>query len=279
MMAQLLVDGLRSGDPIGVVNDSTLMNKILDTTEESEDREIMRSISLFDYIGFEGDLHNELEFVATTKSITSIDKQDAVLIQDFDKIVLKYLKRKIIERKGRLISIRPTPIALYLISEWIEQCTDARLLAVIKAIQDSDIAKALTDSFADQFRYMGHIEKARMMLNELLGESSPFGNAEVINTDLGSRLFRSFVEVNPEAVANCLWGVIGRCKVNDLRLIDEGRRNLVWTMEKVCFEPRTFERGAEMMLLLALAENEGISNNATGQFTALFPLYLPATAA
>lgn len=279
MMAQLLVDGLRSGDPIGVVNDSALMNKILDTTEESEDREIMRSISLFDYIGFEGDLHNEIEFVATTKSITSIDKQDAVLIQDFDKIVLKYLKRKIIERKGRLISIRPTPIALYLISEWIEQCTDARLLAVIKAIQDSDVAKALTDSFADQFRYMGHIEKARMMLNELLGESSPFGNAEVINTDLGSRLFRSFVEVNPEAVANCLWGVIGRCKVNDLRLIDEGRRNLVWTMEKVCFEPRTFERGAEMMLLLALAENEGISNNATGQFTALFPLYLPATAA
>ena len=279
MMAQLLVEGLRNGDPIGVVSDATLMNKILDANENSEDREIMRTLSLFDYIGFEDDLHKELEFVATTKCITNIDKNSEVIVQDFDKIVQKYLKRKIIERKGRLVGVRPTPIALYLISEWIEQCSDARLLAVIRAIQESDIAKPLTDSFADQFRYMGHNEKARMMLDKLLGKNSPFGNAEVINTDLGSRLFRSFVEVNPDAVANCLWSVIGSSSIDSLRLIDEGRRNLVWSIEKLCFEPRTFDKGAEMMLLLAMAENEHISNNATGQFVALFPLYLPATAA
>ena len=118
-----------------------------------------------------------------------------------------------------------------------------------------------------------------MMLDKLLGENSPFGNAEVIDTDLGSRLFRSFVEVNPDAVADCLWSVIGSSSIDGLRLIDEGRRNLVWSIEKLCFEPRTFDKGAEMMLLLAMAENEHISNNATGQFVALFPLYLPATAA
>lgn len=279
MMAQLLVEGLQKGEPIGVVSDISLMNKILLTDGKSEDREIMRTLSLFDFIGFEEDLHKELEFVATTKCITSIDKNNEVLVQDFDKVVLKYLRRKIIERKGRLIGIRPTPIALYLISEWIEQCSDARLLAVIKAIQESEIAKPLTDSFADQFRYMGHNEKARMMLDKLLGENSPFGNAEVINTDLGSRLFRSFVEVNPDAVADCLWSVIGSSSIDGLRLIDEGRRNLVWSIEKLCFEPRTFDKGAEMMLLLAMAVNEHISNNATGQFVALFPLYLPATAA
>ena len=279
MMAQLLVEGLRNGGPIGVVSDTVLMNKILGTNETSDDRKIMRTLSLFDFIGFEKDLHKELEFIATTKCITSIDKNNEVLVQDFDRVVLKYLKRKIIERKGRLICIRPTPIALYLISEWIEQCTDVRLLAVIKAIQESEIAKPLTDSFADQFRYMGHNERARIMLNKLLGENSPFGNAEVINTDLGSRLFRSFVEVNPEAVADCLWSVIGSISIDGLRLIDKGRRNLVWSMEKLCFEPRTFDKGAEMLMLLAMAENENFGNNATGQFIALFPLYLPATAA
>ena len=278
MMAQLLVEGLRNGDPIGVVSDAALMNKILDANENSDDRKIMRTLSLFNFIGFEGELHNELEFVATTKCITSINKDNRVLVQDFEQVILKYLKRKIIERRGRLISIRPTPIALYLIREWIDQCTDTRLLAVIKAIQESEIAKPLTDSFADQFRYMGHNEKARIMLNNLLRENSPFGNAEVINTELGSRLFRSFVEVNPEAVADCLWSVIGSIGIDDLRLIDIGRRNLVWTIEKLCFEPRTFDKGAEMMMLLAIAENEHISNNATGQFVALFPLYLPATA-
>ena len=279
MMAQLLVEGLRNGDPIGVVSDAALMNKILDANENSDDRKIMRTLSLFNFIGFEGDLHKELEFVATTKCITSIDKDSRVLVQDFDRVILKYLKRKIVERKGRLIGIRPIPIALYLISEWIEQCSDARLLAVIKAMQESEIAKPLTDSFADQFRYMGHNAKACNMLNQLLGAKSPFGTAEVLNTDLGSRLFRSFVEVNPEAVADCLWSVIGSISIDGLRLIDKGRRNLVWTIEKLCFEPRTFDKGAEMMMLLAMAENEHIGNNATGQFIALFPLYLPATAA
>ena len=279
MMAQLLVEGLRNGDPIGVVSDAALMNKILDANENSDDRKIMRTLSLFNFIGFEGDLHKELEFVATTKYITSIDKDSRVLVQDFDRVILKYLKRKIVERKGRLIGIRPIPIALYLISEWIEQCSDARLLAVIKAIQESEIAKPLTDSFADQFRYMGHNVKACNMLNQLLGANSPFGTVEVINTDLGSRLFRSFAEVNPEAVSKCLWNVIGSMSVDLLRGLDEGRRNLVWTIEKICFEPNTFDRGAEMMLLLAVAENENISNNATGQFISLFPLYLPATAA
>ena len=279
MMAQLLVEGLRNGDPIGVVSDAALMNKILDANENSDVRKIMRTLSLFNFIGFEGELHNELEFVATTKCITSIDKDNKVLVQDFEQVILKYIKRKIIERKGRLISIRPTPIALYLISEWIEQCSNNRLLAVIKAIQESEIAKPLTDSFADQFRYMGHNVKACNMLNQLLGANSPFGTAEVINTDLGSRLFRSFAEVNPEAVSECLWNVIGSMGVESLRGIDEGRRNLVWTIEKICFEPNTFDRGAEMMMLLAIAENEHISNNATGQFIALFPLYLPATAA
>lgn len=279
MMAQLLVEGLRNGEPIGVVSDAALMNKILDTNENSEEREIMRTLSLFDYIGFEDGLHKELEFVATTKCITNVDKNNEVIVQDFDKVVQKYLKRKIIERKGRLVGVRPTPIALYLISEWIEQCSDTRLLAVIKAIQESDIAKPLTDSFADQFRYMGHNEKARKMLDKLLDKNCPFGNVEVINTDLGSRLFRAFVEVNPDAVANCLWSVIGSSSIDGLRLIDKGRRNLVWSIEKLCFEPRTFDKGAEMMLLLAIAENEHISNNATGQFISLFPLYLPATAA
>lgn len=279
MMAQLLVDGLRKGDPIGVVNDTVLMNKILDTDEKSTDRKIIQSISLFDNIGFDGDLHREIEFVAGAKSITPIDMEKHVLEYEFDRVVDKYLKRKILERKGRLVGVRPIPIALYLISEWIEQCSETRLLAAIKAIQESEIAKPLTDSFADQFRYMGHNVKACNMLNQLLGANSPFGIVEVINTDLGSRLFRSFAEVNPEAVSKCLWNVIGSMSVDLLRGIDEGRRNLVWTIEKICFEPNTFDRGAEMMLLLAVAENENISNNATGQFVALFPLYLPATAA
>lgn len=278
MMAQLLGEGLRHGDPLGVVNNDTMMSKLLGVEKESEERKIMQSLSLFDYIGFENDLHKEVEFVAKTKSITSLDyKSDEVLLQEVDKVIVKYLRRKIMERRGRLVGIRPTPIALYLISEWIEQCSDDRLLKVIRAIQEADVAKPLTQSFADQFRLMGHNEKAKEMLNNLLGEDSPFGNAEVINTNLGSRLFRSFAEVNPVAVADCLWNALGGMTTDSLYQIDEGRRNLVWTLDKLCFDRRCFPKAAKLMMLLGIAENESIGNNATNQFKGLFPVYLPAT--
>lgn len=165
-----------------------------------------------------------------------------------------------------------------MIREWIEQCSDNRLSKVIESLQDSEIARPLVDSFANQFKYMGHNAKARNMLNELLGVNSPFETAEVIKTEMGSRLFRSFVEVNPKAVSECLWNIIGIMDIDSLKNIKEGRRNLVWTIEKICFDSNTFDKGAEMMLLLAMAENEQISNNATGQFLTLFPIYLPATA-
>lgn len=165
-----------------------------------------------------------------------------------------------------------------MIREWIEQCSDNRLSKVIEPLQDSEIARPLVDSFANQFKYMGHNAKARNMLNELLGVNSPFETAEVIKTEMGSRLFRSFVEVNPKAVSECLWNIIGIMDIDSLKNIKEGRRNLVWTIEKICFDSNTFDKGAEMMLLLAMAENEQISNNATGQFLTLFPIYLPATA-
>lgn len=279
MMAQLLGEGLRNGSPLGVVNDDILISKILNSEKDSEDRQIMRSLSLFDYVGWEEECRNEIEFVARTKSITSISKEDDVLLQEFDRVILKYLKRRIIERKGRLVGVRPTPIALYLISEWIEQCSDARLLQVIKALQDSEDAKPLVSSFADQFRYMGHNDRARQMLNNLLGEKSPFGNAEVINTKLGSRLFRSFAEVNPEAVTECLWRSLGGLNTYQLMGIDVGRRNIVWTLDKLCFDKRCFEKAAKLMMLLGIAENEDIGNNARSQFKGLFPVYLPATEA
>lgn len=64
----------------------------------------------------------------------------------------------------------------------------------------------------------------------------------MINTEVGSRLFRSFVEVVPQTVANCLYSALGNKTVIDLYGIVEGRRNLVWTIEKLCFDPITFQK-------------------------------------
>lgn len=278
MMAQLLMDGLQANRALGDVSDEKLMTKILLTEAGSDDRKLMQTLSLFDFIGYKDDLHHEIEFVVKNKDITNIDKGDKVLCNDIDELIEKNLKRRIIEQRGRKVGIRPAPIAFYLIGEWLSNCSEDRMIRVVKALQEADCSAALTNAFADQFRNMGFNAKARQMLNQLMGPNSPFSSAEVINTRLGSRLFRSFAEVNPVAVANTLWSALGSIEIEKLRMMEEGRRNLVWTLEKLCFDPASFEPAAKLMLRLARAENEEIGNNATQEFIRLFPVLLPATA-
>ena len=278
MMAQLLMDGLRANRALGDVTDEVLMSKLLLTDAGTDDRKMMQSLSLFDFIGYRDDLHKEVEYVVRNKDITNIDKEDQVLCNDVDELIEKNLKRRIMEQRGRKVGIRPAPIAFYLIGEWLSNCSDERMTRVVKALQDAECADALTNAFSDQFRNMGFNAKARQMLNQLMGPNSPFSSAEVINTRLGSRLFRSFAEVNPVAVANTLWNALGAIDVEQLRTMKEGRRNLVWTLEKLCFDPQSFIPAAKLMLRLARAENEDIGNNATREFIRLFPVYLPATA-
>ena len=278
MLAQLLMDGLLANRALGDVTDEALMSKILLTEPDSEDRRLMQSFSLFDFIGYRGDLHSELEYVVTHKDITNIDKDRDVLCNDADELIERNLKRRIIEQRGRKIGIRPAPIAFYLVGEWLSNCSEDRMIRVVKALQEAKCADALTSAFADQFRNMGFNAKARQMLNQLMGPNSPFSSAEVINTRLGSRLFRSFAEVNPVAVANTLWKVLGSIEIERLRSMEDGRRNLVWTLEKLCFEPKSFVPAAKTMMRLAQAENEQLGNNATQEFIRLFPVILPATA-
>ena len=278
MMAVLLIDSLNRGKTLGNLGDQDLMTKLLGIKETDEKRTMIQTLALFRFIGWKDERRSELEYVARNKSITSITNTDEeVMMNDFDELIQKCLKRGIMEEYGRTVGLRPIPLALYLIVEWIDKCSTERLLKVIDSIQTSKDSDNLTHAFHQQFKNMGFHEKAREMLNNLLGEKSPFGNVEVINTELGSRLFRTFVEVNPVAVSKLLYRVLSSLTIEKLKNIDAGRRNLVWTIEKLCFDPRTFHEGAFLMMKFALAENEEWSNNATSDFCSLFPIYLPAT--
>lgn len=278
MMAVLLIDSLNRGEVLGNLGNQTLMTKLLGIKETDEKRTMIQTLALFRFIGWRDERRRELEYVAKNKSITSITNTDEeVLMNDFDELIQKCLKRGVMEESGRTVGIRPIPLALYLIVEWIDKCSTERLFRVIKAIQASRDSDNLMQAFHQQFKNMGFHEKAREMLNNLLGEKSPFGNVEVINTELGSRLFRTFVEVNPIAVSNLLYRVLASLSVNELRKIETGRRNLVWAIEKLCFDSHTFREGAFLMMRLAQAENEDWANNATSIFCSLFPIILPAT--
>lgn len=275
LMAVLMAESFSEGNiNIGKLQDKELFNKLLCINTDDE-KEILKSCSIFKYIGYKDELEEQISFILKNKNITPRLKGDIEEKLDlFHEIFNKYARRQIFEINGRLFGIRPRPIAFYLAEEWFSTCTENRMSALINDIGDN---KLLVDSICDQIKYMGYSDKAIILFDKLLAIKGPFYNAEVVNTEVGSRLFRSFVEVNPIAVANNLYRNFGLMTKEQLLKIDKGRRNLIWVLEKLCFDKRTFEKGTKLIMDFAAAENETWGNNATNEFLRLFKIQLPGT--
>jgi hypothetical protein len=281
LMAVLLAQSIKEeGAFHGTLEDKDLLDKLLGSKgREPKYRTILKSCALFNFFGYYDDLVSQLKFIATNKNITSISGDDQVLVNDFYETCDFYLKREIFEKRGRLIGMRPFPLAMSLAEEWLDSCSPQRFLELITEIGHlpQPDSSSLTNAFAEQMKYLGDNDKAVQIVERITGIGSPFDNAEVLNTELGSRLFRSFVEVNPVAIANSLSRTFARLNTTELLQISDGRRNLIWVFEKLCFDKRTFDKSVKILYALAVAENETWANNATGQFLQLFKVSLAGT--
>lgn len=283
LMAVLLGESVNNGEEfIGKLEDKDLLDKLLGTKgKEQEWRNILKSCSMFSYFGFENELESQYKFIARNQNITISNNTEQVRISTFLEVVKHFKAREIFEKQGRYLSIRPFPLSMALAVEWLDTCTSDRMLQVIIDISNLEEPhrKHLINSLAEQMKYLDYNEKAVEIVDKIVGTDSPFDNAEVLNTELGSRLFRSFVEVNPIAVSQNFKRQFYNKSTEELLKIETGRRNIVWTLEKLCFDKRTFADSAKVFLKFAIAENETWSNNATGQFLHLFNIHLSGTEA
>lgn len=121
----------------------------------------------------------------------------------------------------------------------------------------------MAEALCDQISKLHYVHEARKLTEELCGDSAPFGQAEVLNSEKGSRLFRSLVEVNPQATVEALDHAFGDYTKGQLLEVGPGRRNLIWALEKLCFWEETFPIASRIMLSFAVSENETWGNNAT----------------
>lgn len=195
--------------------------------------------------------------------------------RDFLQTCRIYEERGILQRRGRYVRVCPVPLAITLAAEWFEDPYND-LAQIIKKIEGG----GLLEAFCEQAKKLHFCAEARKIVVKVLGPQGPFGNAEALLTEEGSRVFRAFVEVNPQVTVQvlerCLEGY-GRKEILEVK--NGVRRNLVWALEKLCWWEETFQSAARLMLRLAAAENESWGNNATGIFLGLGHVYLPGTQA
>jgi hypothetical protein len=269
-LAVMLADArLAEEANMGTLDDDVIARRLLWGNEPISpiNEKILQGCALFEHFGFEGDVSDQFKFIAT--SVVGVKEED------FHDCVQDYTVRGLIDRRGRYAQLVPKPLAIRLAAQWWRRASRERQLKVI-----STLPEVMEESFCAQIARLDFLPEVKTFTEDLCGPQGPFGQAEVILSRRGSLLFRSLVEVNPEATAALIERVLVPLPVQDVSHIrGEARRNLVWALEKLSVRRETFSRAANCLLQLSVTENESWSNNATGIFCQLFRVYLSGTAA
>lgn len=269
-MAVLLAEArLNATKDYGSLTDDLLAEKLLwgMNSHNAKDESILKGCALFDRFGFDGELSKEYEYIA--------GRIPDISFNDFHSCIVRFTDRGLIDRRGRYAQLVPKPLAIRLASQWWRLNTPQVQMELINSIPEDMIR-----SFCDQIEKLDFLPQVQTLTEQLCGKTGPFGQAGVILSKRGSRLFRSFVVVNPEATSHALFEILKDLTEDQIRNIDgDVRRNLVWSLELLCFRKGNFFESAWSLLLLASAENESWSNNSTGVFAQLFKIYLSSTEA
>lgn len=248
-----------------------------------EEFNIIKSCAIFSDFDFVDD---EAEETLDTEQIKKLEEQYRFIAKYickpsvdpdiFYRVCRKFKKeRKILERRGYKYIVVPTPLALNLAVDWLLDCSPGIYEELCLNLTNSGMIAA----FCKRLQSLDQIEKAKSLVGKLWGIGGPFMSAEVLNTELGSRLFRSVVEVNPPVTLDGLENTFIGFSTELLSEFGLGRRNIIWALEKLVFRKETFFKAGILLSKFAVAENEEISNNATGQFLNLFHIFLPGTEA
>lgn len=231
-------------------------------SEKTEQRRlVLQHLALFKRFGFEGPIADESK--AISKMIEAANPQ--ITWDRFQDIIYELQERKILQGEFTLY-ITPKALHIKLWSQWWERRSRGFQFETFC----QNLTPKLVEWFYEMFQYAAESDAASRIVKDLLGPSGPFKDDEYLNTRLGSHFFSILTEANPKYALRCLMKTIGTSDKETLLQFTEGRRYVVWALEKIVIWRELFTDAARLLLALGEAENEGYSNNASSVFVALF---------
>lgn len=271
-MAVLISEARLNGeDTLGTLNDSEIANKLL-WGRDIEDRfklEVIKACSIFENFGFYEDKSIERDYIADCICNDTINRDD------FYKYARYFIDKGILDRRGRYLAVTPLPLAIRLAAQWWRECSPDKGKRIIL----SDMPNNMVEFLCNQIGKLHFVEEARNLTSDLCSSTGPFGQAEVLATKKGGRIFRALSKVNPQAASEAIYRAFKNYSIKELKKITNERRELIWALENLCFWKDTFNNSARTLLMLAASENENWSNNATGTLSQLFHAFLSGTQA
>ena len=224
-------------------------------------RTVLRYLALFKRFGIGPPTVAEAQFIASL----IIENDPQITWGKFQEIIRSLRDKRILQGETTLY-ITPKALHLYLWSDWWNTYGSGFSLEEFS----KGMPEALKDWFYEMFKYAAESETASTLVRDLLGESGPFNNDTYLKTKLGANFFLALAEADPEIALERLKKTVGTWSKDSLLEFTTGRREVIWALEKILMHQRLFPDAARLLLILGEAENETVSNNASGVFADAF---------
>lgn len=236
-----------------------------DTPEKIQNKKrILEYLSIFKRFGFGKPVINEAQLV---HKLINEDYPN-ITWAIFTEIIEEFKSRKILQGENTLY-ITPKAFHIWLWREWWNIHGNSFDLETFT----KKLSPKLKEWFNDMFRYADGSENVQSIIKDLLSENGPFSGGLLLQDEQGGNFFLTLTEANPSLALDLLEKTIGTWDEDKLFKFNIGRRQVIWSLEKIAVWKSLFLRSAKLLLKLAEAENDKVySNNATGVFTELFTL-------
>ena len=239
----------------------------MQTGEEKDAVECLKACAIFGRLGFYDEVAVEYQTLAGFEDIDA---------DYFYKVLQPFVKKGVLTKRGRYVEIRPKPLAWRLAADWWSGCSPDKA----KRLASLGLSEGMTEALCARIRMLDGVQEFVELTKGLCVDTAPFGQAELLNSETGSRLFRAFCEVNPSACMGAMKHVADSWSSEDLKAsVGPGRRHLVWALERLGFWSPHFCEASRILLRFAASENENWSNNATGTLIGFFSPLLSGTQA
>lgn len=227
--------------------------------------QILEELSLFTHIGFYDRYQYQSEIIIKN---TGVDSKESL-----EKTLDQLTERGIVKITGDFIILEV--FVEELAFKRLERLAKENLNEYFKLITNCRLSK----QFSNRLVELNKLKGTHSLIEVLSQEGGLLTQYDFINSDQGARILMSLAEIEPVKVLQIIETAIGSKNYDELKEVEDGRRYIVWSLERLVYREETFEGAANLLFKLSVAENENIGNNATSQFCQLFQLFLPATTA
>ena len=275
--AHRLADRLGNDDmPVmGQIDEDSVHNMYIadslrvSSSEFQRRKAVLMWFALFEKAGYEGQHSADAEFLAA-----KITEWEGIRRGEFNRIVDDLRSLKILQGH-RTLYVAPTLLQLWLWREWWRINGPSFDLDEFARAGPGGEPLPMPDDlfgwFSSMFVNARVSADASRVASDLLGRDGPFEWFGAWKSERAARLFHALARADPDSALRLLERTVGTWSYEMLAEFT-GRREVMWSLERMVREEKNFEAAADVIIRLAAAETEDHAGSATSVFARLFTM-------